>query len=125
MKKSHFLILLLPLLISCLATNSSYSPTGYDSTFEETREFSSHLDVSGTAEPVHFRAIINLESGSCYLVITKPNGDIAREYHLDSPGQKNLIADFNAVKGRWKMQLTSENARGSYKIHWDIKKEES
>jgi len=121
----RLIVLLLPLLLSCLATKGGYSSTGYNSAFEETKEFSSYLDVTDTIEPVHFRAIINLESGSCYLVIIKPNGDIAREYHLDSPGQKNLIADFNAVKGRWKMQLTSDNARGTYKLHWDNRKEES
>lgn len=128
MKKTAYIIPVLLaafILTACLELKEGYSSTSYDSSFGETDKFTSVLDVTQTLEPVHFRGIINLERGSCSLVITKPGGEIAREYHFDSPGRKNLIADFNAVKGRWKLKLSSENAKGTFRIHWDNKEEDS
>lgn len=122
---THFrfliIIMTITILLGCIGQVDSYSSIGFDSNFQETPEYTSKMTVKDSEEPIRFRGIIFLEEGSCSLRIIKPDGTIAKEYSYDSPGPKNLIADFKAMDGRWKLELTSREAEGSYRIEWSNK----
>lgn len=115
-------ILFISLLVSCYS-NNSYSDAGFESTFLEDPDFSNLLIVKETEEPVRFYGIVILDKGSCTITIRRPDGSVAREYELTAPGEKRLTAEFQAVKGQWTLEMSSENAEGAYKTKWTNIKE--
>lgn len=112
-------------LFGCIGQSNTYSSVGYNSTFEKTPEYTSNLRIRNSEEPIRFQGILFLEKGSCSIRITKPDGEIAKEYNFSTPGEKNLIAQFKAIDGRWNLEMESNDAQGSYRFQWSNKKEES
>lgn len=99
----------------------THSKSEHQSRGDFTRETETKVDtleVKPGMTTIKLDVYAKLSSGSMRLLLTDPNGEVRWEEEIAGPDRYKEVQKFDPVVGDWTLELTLEDATGSYDIQW-------
>lgn len=77
------------------------------------------LDVRPAMTRTSLDVRVTLSEGSMTLVLTDPQRDVRWEEEIVAPARYRKSIEHELITGEWTLEITVEDATGSYDIEWE------
>ena len=105
---------------SCASNTRSRSNSHSRSSFADESEVRvERLDVRPAMVRTNLDVRVTLSEGSMTLVLTDPRGNVQWEEEIVAPARYNESFSHELISGEWTLEMTLQDATGSYDIQWE------